>query len=148
MKKESEIRTDKARMTVYVKMAGVFSMEDMVDWAAEYRKATDSFHDRPHLVLADMRGMKPTHPDVAAVLGAEIGYARQHGCVRCAHLSDDTVQRLQTSRVARMASPGDDVTVVVSSLQEGERVLEEARRELATNRGVSPAHEVAKKAAG
>ncbi len=147
MKKEVEVRIDKAKLTVYAKMSGVFAEADMVEWAAEYRKATDSFQGRPHLVLADMRGMKPTHPDVAAILGAEIGYARQNGCVRCAHLSDDTVQRLQAARVARMSSPGDDVTVVVGTVQEAERVLEEARRELLNNRTVSPANEVAKRVA-
>lgn len=147
MKKEVEIRVEKTKLTVYARMSGVFAEADMVQWAADYRKATDSFQGRSHLVLADMRGMKPTHPDVAAILGAEIGYARQNGCVRCAHLSDDTVQRLQASRVARMASPGDDVTVVVGTVQEAERVLDEARRELLSNRAVSPANEVVKKAA-
>jgi hypothetical protein len=98
-------------------------------------------------VLADMRGMRPTHPDVAAILGAEIGYARERGCVRCAHLSDDTVQRIQAARVARLASPGDDVTVIVGTVSEGERVLEEARRELAQDKPISPAGEVARRVA-
>lgn len=147
MKPEVEIRIEKAKLTVYCRMSGVFNEADMLRWASDYRKATEVFQGRSHLVLADMRGMKPTHPQVAAILGAEIGHARQNGCVRCAHLSDDTVQRLQAARVARMASPDDDVTVVVGTVREAERVLEEARRELVSNRAVTPAHEVAKKVA-
>jgi hypothetical protein len=105
MKAEVEIRVEKAKNTVYCRMSGVFGEPEMVAWATEYRRATESFRGRPHLVLADMRGMRATHPDVAAILGAAIGHARQNGCVRCAHLSDDTVQRIQAARVARMASP-------------------------------------------
>src|SRR5262245_9938524 len=133
MKGSFEIRDDRAKRTIYTKMSGIFTHEEMRAWCAEYRKATDSYRERPHLVLADMRGMKATHPDVAALLGAEIGYARSHGCVRCAHVSDDTVQRLQAARVARQHSPGDDVTVEVGSSEEAESVLEEARRELSAN---------------
>jgi hypothetical protein len=142
-KPEVEIRVELARQTVYCRMSGIFNEQEMRAWAQQYRKATDSFRGRSHLVLADMRGMKPTHPQVATILGDEIGYARQHGCVRCAHLSDDSVQRMQASRVARMASAGDDVTVVVATVQEAERVLEEARRELAANRPITPAGLVA-----
>jgi hypothetical protein len=128
-------------------MSGIFDEAAMRDWAGRYRRATDAFGGRPHLVLADMRGMKPTHPQVAAILGDEIGYARRNGCVRCAHLSDDSVQRMQAARVARMASPGDDVTVTVNSVAEAERVLDEARRELQANRPVSPAADVVKQKA-
>src|SRR5262249_42283196 len=147
MKAELEIRVDRAKQTVYCRMSGVFGETEMRQWASEYRRATDAFRDRPHLVLADMRGMKPTHPDVAAIMGQAIAYSRSHGCVRCAHLSDDTVQRIQAVRVARLASPGDDVTVIVGTVVEAERVLEEARREIAANRPVSPAAEVASKQA-
>ena len=138
-----ELRVDRAKRTVYCKMSGIFDEAAMRAWAADYRKVTDAFAGRPHLVLADMRGMKPTHPQVAAILGDEIGYARRHGCVRCAHLSDDSVQRIQAARVARMASPGDDVTVTVGSVAEAERVLDEARRELMANLPITPAAAVA-----
>ncbi|APR76648.1 Hypothetical protein A7982_01995 [Minicystis rosea] len=139
MKGTFEIKDDRARRTISTRMSGIFTQEEMRAWCTEYRKATDSYRDRPHLVLADMRGMKATHPDVAALLGAEIGYARAHGCVRCAHVSDDTVQRLQAARVARQHSPGDDVTVEVGSTEEAERVLDEARHELLANQAVTPA---------
>jgi hypothetical protein len=62
-----------------------------------------------------------------SALGYEIGYAREHGVVLCAHLSDDTVQRLQARRVARHSSPADNVTVDVSSIQEARRVVDEAK---------------------
>src|SRR5690242_651644 len=114
MKGRFEIRDDRAKRTVYLKMTGIFMEEEMVAWCTEYRRITESYRDRAHLVLADMRGMKAAHPDVAKLMGAEIGHARQHGAVRCAHVSDDTVQRLQVARVARQHSPGDDVTVDVA----------------------------------
>jgi hypothetical protein len=77
-----------------------------------------------------MRGMKATHPSVAQILGDEIGHARRNGVVLCAHLSDDTVQRLQARRVARENSTYDDVTVDLATVEEAELVLEEARRRI------------------
>ena len=79
-----------------------------------------------HMVIADMRGMKPLHPPVAKLLGEAIGYGRRNGAVLCAHVSDHTVQRLQAARVARENSPTDDITVDVSSVAEAERVVSEA----------------------
>jgi hypothetical protein len=74
------------------------------------------------MVVADMRGMKTLHPS-AELMGAEIGYARRHGAVLCAHISDNTVQGLQAARVARQNSTTDDVTVDVDSPEEAERVV-------------------------
>lgn len=87
-----------------------------------------------HMVIADMRGMKPLHPPVAKLLGEAIGYGRRNGAVLCAHVSDHTVQRLQAARVARENSPTDDVTVDVSSVSEAERVVAEARSRLEDGR--------------
>jgi hypothetical protein len=100
----------------------------MKGWAALYRRAgTDRFNGRKHMVIADMRGMKASHPSVAAIMGAEIGHARRNGVVLCAHISDDTVLRFQAARVVRENVVGDDVTVDVVSLEEARRVVEEAR---------------------
>jgi hypothetical protein len=82
------------------------------------------------MVIADMRGMKPMDPTVANMLGAEIHYARRHGVVLCAHVSDHTVQRLQARNIARQNSPSDDVTVDVASAEEAMKVLDEARSRL------------------
>ena len=126
-----EVRVDLAKRTLFTRMSGLFSETDMIAWAEAYRRdGTDRFKGRPHMVLADMRGMKTVHPSIAAILGAEIGHARQNGVVLCAHLSDDTVQRLQAKRVARMNVEGDDVTVDVSSVEEAHRVIDEARDRL------------------
>jgi hypothetical protein len=108
-------------------MTGLFSEADMLTWAKQYHEATDKFQGRKHMVIADMRGMKTVHPSIANIMGVEIGYAREHGVVLCAHLSDDTVQRLQARRVARMNSPDDNVTVDVNSVLEARRVVDEAR---------------------
>jgi len=69
-------------------------------------------------------------PPAAKLLGDAIGYGRRNGCVLCAHISDHTVQRLQAARVARENSATDDITVDVSSVDEAERVVSEARSRL------------------
>jgi hypothetical protein len=126
-KAEFEVVLDLANRTIFTRMNGLFSETDMQSWARQYREATDRFQGRKHMVIADMRGMKTVHPSIASLMGAEIGYARDHGVVLCAHLSDDTVQRLQARRVARQNSPADNVTVDVSSPEEARRVVEEAK---------------------
>ena len=132
-KAEFEVVVDLANRTLSTRMTGLFSEADMIAWAKEYREGTDKFQDRKHMVVADMRGMKTVHPSIANIMGAEIGYAREHGVVLCAHLSDDTVQRLQARRVARQNSPADNVTVDVSTLQEARKVVDEARDRIDDN---------------
>jgi hypothetical protein len=126
-KAEFEVLVDMARRTISTRMTGLFSETEMNAWARQYHEATDRFQGRKHMVIADMRGMKTVHPSIASIMGGAIGYAREHGVVLCAHLSDDTVQRLQARRVARQNSPHDNITVDVSSVQEARKVLEEAR---------------------
>jgi len=126
-KAEFEVVLDLANRTLFTRMTGLFSEADMQTWAKLYREATNKFQGRKHMVIADMRGMKTVHPSIANLMGTEIGYARDHGVVLCAHLSDDTVQRLQARRVARQNSPADNVTVDVSSIQEARKVVEEAK---------------------
>src|SRR4051794_6047969 len=86
---EFEVQTDLEKRTVYTRLTGLLSEEDVRAWTVAYRRDTDRFQGRKHMVIADMRGMKALHPDVAAIMGAEIGYARRHGVVLCAHISDD-----------------------------------------------------------
>lgn len=112
------------RRVLRVRMNGIFDEETMRAWVKQYRElGTQPYRGKKHMVIADMRGMRTLHPSVAALMGAEIGYARRNGVVLCAHLSDDTVQRLQAARIARQNSPFDDVTVDVDSLAEAERVI-------------------------
>lgn len=132
-KAEFEVVLDMPNRTLSTRMTGLFSEADMIAWAKDYREATDKFQGRKHMVIADMRGMKTVHPSIANIMGAEIGYAREHGVVLCAHLSDDTVQRLQARRVARQNSPADNVTVDVSTVQEARRVIDEARERIDDN---------------
>lgn len=100
----------------------------MREWAEAYRNATDTYEGGDHLVLADMRGMKPASEDTAEVMQDAIAYARSRGVACCAHISDSTISRLQTARIAREASEHDDVTVDVVSIEEAHRVLDEARQ--------------------
>jgi hypothetical protein len=122
-----EVALDLPNRTLFTRMTGLFSESDMHAWAKEYHEATERFQGRKHMVIADMRGMKTVHPSIANIMGAEISHAREHGVVVCAHLSDDTVQRLQARRIARQNSPDDNVTVDVSSIQESRKVIDEAR---------------------
>jgi hypothetical protein len=127
MSAKFEVRTEIRKRTVLVRMQGEFHEPDMRAWAVAYREATDRFAGDKHIVIADMRGMKAARPLVAELMGIEIGYARQHGVVLCAHLSDDTVQRLQANRLARQNAGGDDVTIDVASLEEAYELAREAR---------------------
>jgi hypothetical protein len=120
-----EIKADPVRRTVFVRMRGIFDETTMKAWCKAYREqGTDAFRGKNHIVIADMRGMKTVHPSIAALMGAEIGHARRNGAVLCAHISDDTVQRLQAARVARQNSPGDDITIDVDSMDEAQRVAQ------------------------
>ena len=124
MKPDFEINVDMLKRVVYLRMRGVFDELTMREWCRLYRsRGTDRFKGKNHMVVADMRGMKTLHPSIAALMGEEIGYARRNGVVLCAHVSDDTVQRLQAARIARQNSPGDDITIDVDSPEEAERVV-------------------------
>lgn len=117
---------DKPNRTVRGRMMGRFDEEAMRKAVHDVREATASFHGQPHVYLADMRGMKPSHPSVAAILGQAIGWARRNGVVLCAHVSDDAVSRLQAAHIARRSGAAVDVTVDCASYEEAERVVRKA----------------------
>ncbi len=121
------VRNAPAERTIYVRMTGRFDISTMRALCDEYKTVTNTYAGGPHYVLADMRGMVPAQPEVGLMLGSTIGYGRARGVRLCAHLSDDTVQRLQAARLARQNSTGDDVTVEVRSVEEGEKLLRERR---------------------
>lgn len=143
MDAKTTIKFDIKKRTVWMTMTGIYDEDSMRAACAEMRAATQAFRGQDHIYLADMRGMKPTHPNTAALLGEAIGWSRRNGVVLCAHVSDDTVQRLQAARVARQTTPGDNITVDVSSLSEAERVLVEARERLLSGQGVLAAEQMA-----
>ncbi|MFO7177103.1 MAG: hypothetical protein DIU78_000250 [Pseudomonadota bacterium] len=130
MKGIFRIANDVGNRTIRLRMTGEYDLSGMQRLAQELRRATDEYANRSHLILADMRGMLPLAPEVAHVFGELIAYTRHHGVVRCAHLSDDTVQKLQASRLGRQSTPKEDLTVNVASLDEAERVLAEMRAKL------------------
>lgn len=124
------VTNQQTRRTIVVRLNGLISPAEMQDFADKYRAATDTYAGQPHLVLADMRGMKTNTPAAASILQSAIAYARGRGVLCCAHISDDTVARLQMARIAREVAAGDDVTIDVVSLEEAEVVLQEKRFEL------------------
>lgn len=124
-----DIKNELGRRVVRARMSGMFDEKGMRAWCADYReRATKPYKGKRHMVIADMRGMKTVHPSIAALMGEEIGHARMNGVVLCAHISDDTVQRLQAARIARQNSASDDATIDVASLEEAERVIENYQR--------------------
>lgn len=124
------VTNQQTRRTIVVRLNGLISPAEMQEFADKYRAATDSYGGQPHLVLADMRGMKTNTPAAAGILQSAIAYARSRGVLCCAHISDDTVARLQMARIAREVAAGDDVTVDVVSLEEADVVLQEKRFDL------------------
>jgi hypothetical protein len=118
------------RRTIVVRLTGLIGPSEMQEFAEKYRAATDTYAGQAHLVLADMRGMKTNTPAAAGILQSAIAYARSRGVLCCAHISDDTVARLQMARIAREVAAGDDVTVDVVSIEEAEAVLQEKRFDL------------------
>ncbi|WP_246357768.1 hypothetical protein [Pyxidicoccus fallax] len=118
------------RRTVTVRLSGFIRPNEMKDFATAYRNATDAYGGGRHLVLADMRGLRTLEPESAAIFGEVVLYGRQHGCQMCAHVSDSTISRLQTARVASEQSPDDDITVDCVSVDEAHVQLAKTRARL------------------
>ncbi len=125
-----EVTVDVADRVIVARLAGLFTEAEMNAVAASYREATEALRGKRHMVIADMRGMKPLRQRCAEILGEVIRYGRENGTVLCVHLSDHVVQRLQASRLARENSPTDDITVDVQTPEEARRVVEELRPRL------------------
>jgi len=122
-----EVTNDTNRRTVTVRLSGFVRPNEMKEFATRYRAETDAYGGGRHLVLADMRGLRALEPESAAIFGEVVAYGREKGCVMCAHVSDSTIARLQTARVASEATPGDDLTVDCVSLEEAKKQLDKAR---------------------
>jgi hypothetical protein len=125
-----EVRNDARKRTIYIRLTGSPTVDELRAMDADCRAATDSYRGQPHLVLADLRGLGVLAPEGAAIVGQTIDYGRKRSVRCCAHLSDSSIVRLQTRRLAREVSANDDVTVDVVSLDEAERVLAEWRSRL------------------
>jgi hypothetical protein len=111
--------------TIRLRMTGEFDVRAMERWSEEYRRVTREYSGRRHMVLADMRGTAPLEPQAAEIFGEAIAFSRRNGVVCCAHLSDDTVQKLQAARLGRSIDEYDDITVDVVSVDEAERLFAE-----------------------
>jgi hypothetical protein len=125
-----EVKVDKNRRVLLTRMSGLFDEAAMSGWCEEYRRKTNGFLGKKHMVIADMRGMRTLKPNLATMMGQAIVYARARGVVLCAHLSDETVQRFQVARIARYNSTHDDVTVDVGSLKEAYDVCSEGLKRI------------------
>jgi hypothetical protein len=121
------VKNEPSERTIYLRMAGFFEEHEMKDFIRLYLEATASYGGKPHVVLADLRELQISSLDVSKLLGDAIGQARKQGVSCCAHLTSATVVKMQMGRLAREHSQGEDVTVNVSTLEEANKVLAEAR---------------------
>jgi hypothetical protein len=121
------VKNEPSERTIYVRMGGFFEESEMKQFIQLYLEATATYEGKHHVVLADMRELQISSLDVSKLLGDAIGKARQQGVTCCAHLTSSTVVKMQMARLAREHSQGDDVTVIVGSLEEANKVLAEAR---------------------
>lgn len=115
--------------TISFHATGMLTLEEALQAEEEGKRASDSYRGKPHLVLADARGLKPASPEIAEILQRIIRYCRLRGTVCCVHVYDSAVSRLQAARLAREATRDVDgtLTVEVVSLEEAEQVLTEQR---------------------
>ncbi|HWL88912.1 MAG TPA: hypothetical protein VNO21_24075 [Polyangiaceae bacterium] len=125
-----DVTCDVKGRTICVRLSGFLSEDDARRSAHLYRVATRTFAGRPHLVLADLRGLKPQSAVAAAFFGKTVAYGRENGVVCCVHLSDSIITRLQAARLASEVSGSDDITVDAASMADAERILAEKRRTL------------------
>jgi hypothetical protein len=132
------VKNEPSERTLYLRMAGFFEAAEMKEFIRLYLEATESYGGQPHVVLADMRELQISSLDVSKLLGDAIGKARQRGVTCCAHLTSATVVKMQMGRLAREHSQGDDVTVNVSSVEEANKVLAEARLWMGVDGGAKP----------
>lgn len=128
------IENDPAARTIRVTMVGFIRMDEVETAAEKMKRMTDTYGGAPHLVLADMRGLKAVPPDVADAITAAIAYTRARGVVHCAHLSESSTVRLQAARMVREVVEGDPGMTTVVSLEEAEKVLAEQRAKLPPRR--------------
>jgi hypothetical protein len=126
-----KITNNTAQRTITIRLSGHVSDEEIIACGKEGRRATDTYAGRPHLVLADMRGMTAASAQGTTIMYEVIAYMRRRGVACCVHLADSAIARMQALRIAREASPpGADVTIEAVSIEEAEIVLEEQRLKL------------------
>jgi hypothetical protein len=120
-----KVEIDRGLRLLTFRASGTITVEEMKQVTQDARYVTDAFKNGPHIVLADLRGMAVVSDEVARMMGEVMRYGREHGTVCCVHLSDSSIARLQTARLAREVTPDDKITINVVSLEEADRVVQE-----------------------
>lgn len=118
-----ELVNDTGKRTIRLRMSGSIQADEMRALVAESKKMINHYRGGKLLLLADMRGFKAAAGPAVELLAEAIAYGRQRGVVGCVHLTDSAITRLQASRLAREASPGNDLTVEAASPEEAEKAL-------------------------
>jgi hypothetical protein len=129
-----ETTVNRSRRLITFRATGNLSLSEMKTIYEEAKWATDAFKGEAHIVLADMRGLATLTEDRQKVFADIIRYGREHGTACCVHLSDSSIARLQQARLAREASPYDDITINVVSIEEAEKAITEKQKTLGSAR--------------
>lgn len=124
------VRYLRDRRRIDLRASGVFLVPVMQRFCQEYRAVTGALGGEKHIVIADLRGLRPLSQTVAEVLQDTLDWARKNGVWCWAHVSDQPVAGLQVARLARGQRNEDDVTVECGSLDEAVWVANEKLREL------------------
>ena len=124
------VRYLRERRRIDLRLSGVFDLRPMRRFCQEYRAVTALLRGEQHIVIADLRGLRPLAPAVAEHLAETLVWAREHGVCCQAHVADDLVSGMQLARLARGRSDGEDITVDCESLDDAVLVANEKLREL------------------
>jgi hypothetical protein len=119
------VELDYSRKVLTFRATGVVTVAELQRTLVQVKTVLAPLRGAEHIVLADVRGLAPMSPEASELFGAVIRYGREHGTALCVHLSDSSIAKLQTARLAREASPQDQITVNVVSLKEAEKVINE-----------------------
>jgi len=108
-----------------LRFSGLVRGPEIAEAFAAYATISQFYKGKPHMLIADMRGMAPLPPELAEKMMEAIAYGREHGVVFCVHLSDTGIVRLQSRRLAAEADPrGHGTMVEVDSLEEAWRQID------------------------
>jgi hypothetical protein len=122
------VLSNSVRRTIYVRMTGYFRDKDVAGWAALYQRLTEEYEGGPHVVLADLRGMRLLSASAARIVRDAMNLARARGMVCCAQVTDEGIARLRARGVSHEAAVDLGATIDAESVDEAERVLRLARR--------------------
>jgi hypothetical protein len=126
---------------IHVEIRGFWSdssIDDMAaDAMAQFVKAVDELSRHgSFLILADMRELAVLTTKARDYLARAMTYSKEHGLYKSVDIISNPTAALGVDEAARQADYVD-CRVVVNSLEEGEKVLEQLKREMSATQASS-----------